>query len=600
MIKKFMAEKKWFISLLITFLICYIPRMLMGFILTPYSNYDEGTVLSSAAYFAGKDWSSITSVSSYYGFGYYGLFAPIFKLTDNPYVIYFIITEVNAFVQALYGIIAFRIMHKFFIIDNVFIITSISCICSYLTTVRPIVYNEVPLVLLVWVATYLLCALIYYRCDKKNKNLYSILLFLVMAYALTIHTRSIILLMGLAIVVLVYLLLYKEWLISIKTVPFCVCAVAVARYSVKLVQNIVWKAGERTSIANTSIDLGITELNWFDPTTWRGFFLVFVGQMSTINLFSGGLFVMAIYVLIKYVISNWKNFRDSEENRYYISINLLFLLCCFGMVAGQGMSWMYSIYPNIVVNKVGSVYGYKAFSYIRYMGAFIGPFILCAMLIVNKVNGKLKKFDIWGIIFVQLFVLLLWYKYVFPLLEGNPYAMEAYVPFSFRKPYDLVSVERYRVALPWSLVMIIFMLTYLLKKNWKVYYVFVLGLLIFQASYMAIYNDSPYGKDRSAAAATCYEFFTELSQELEIPETIYSYEIDKQRLQFYLNNYQIAPNIPEVISDDTIFIYQGKLDNLVGIELEEWNYTLLGNNTYFFFQQEDYIDIIESMGYEIL
>lgn len=600
MIKEIIANKKWLISLLITFLICYIPRMLMGFTLTPYAVYDEGPVLASAAYLAGKDWSSITSVSAYYGFGYYALFAPVFKSTDNPYTIYFVICEVNAFVQALYGVIAFFIMRRFFKVDRFFKVIVIACICSYLTTVRPVIYNEIPLVLLNWIIAYLLCSLVHNKCDQKKKIVNSIFLFIVIAYALTIHTRAIILLMGLIVVVLIYWWIYKEWLVSLKTVSFCIIAVVLAKYCVNLVQDIVWKASERVSVANTSIDLGIGKVNLFDITTWKGFFLVFIGQVSTINLFSGGLFIMALYVLIKYAIINRRRISDNEENRYYFVLSLLFLLCCFGMVAGQGLSWMYAIYPSLVNNDIGDVYGYKAFSYVRYMGAFIGPFILCSMIIVQKKKNFLKKTDILRIVLLQLVVILLWYSFVFPLLDGNPYALEAYVPFSFRKAHEPVRIEQYKAAIPWILVVVIFILTTILFKDFKLYYSFVLGLLIFQVSYMAIYNDSYYGKERSLVSATCYEFFNELNAQCDLPEIIYSYKLDKQRLQFFLNNYKIEPNIPEKVSSDTILVYQGKLSELVDIELDKWNYISLGNNTYFFFQQEDYIDTIKSMGYEVL
>lgn len=594
------SDKKWLLALLITFLVCYIPRMLFGHILIPYAVYDEGTALASAAYAAGKNWTSVTSISAYYGFGYYGLFAPLFKVTDNPYVIYFTIVEINAFVQALYGVIAFGIMRKFFKMDSFLMVSIISCICSYLTTVRPVVYNEVPLVLLNWVAALNLCVLIKNRSDIKKKNIDTILLFGLIAYAFTVHTRSIILLIALLFVVLVYRLLYGEWLISLKMAPFGIGFIAAARCCVKLVQNIVWKAGERTSVANTTIDLGVDSLNIFDLTTWKGFFLVFIGQVSTVNLFSGGLFVMSLYILIKYALLNWKEIKNKDDDRYHMVLALLFLLCCFGMVAGQAMSWMYSIYPHLLNGDTGDVYGYKAFSYIRYMGAFIGPVILCGLVIIHKNKAFMQRIDFFRIIFINLLVLLMWSSYVMPLLDSNPYALEAYVPFCFRKAHDAISIEQYRAALPWYLIICLFLAISCFIKKLNIYYLFVLGLLIFQVSYMAEYNDSYYGEERSRVAALCYEFFGELSKNCEVPETIYAYNTDAQRLQFYLNNYQINPVIPDKALTDTILIYQGKLEELTDIDLEKWNYILLDNNVYFLFQQEGYRDVISSLGYEIL
>ncbi len=592
-------DKKWRISLVVTFLICFIPRMLFGPVLIPYAVYDEGPAMAVAAYFAGKDWSGVTSISGYYGFGYYALFAPLFKGTDNPYKIYFVIVEINAFVQAFYGVIAFAIMRKFFKLENIYIVIVFSCICSYLTTVRPVIYNEIPLVFLNWIIAFFLCFLVKNRLETRKKFYGTLVLFALMAYALTIHIRSIILPAALFVVVLIYWLVYKEWFISLKAIPFGISFMAAALYVVKLVQNIIWKSGERINVANTEIDLGISQLNLADLTTWKGFFLVLAGQISTINLFSGGLFIMALYVLIKYAVLSRKNARNAESSRYYLAVALLFLLCCFGMVAGQAISWMYTIYPSLLNHEVGDVSGYKAFSYIRYMGAFIGPFVLCALVMIQHNESFLKRADIVRITLCNLLVLLLWNAYVAPLLDGNPYALEAYAPFCFRKAHDPIGMEQYRAALPWYLIICIFLLFSFVVKNLKVYYAFALGLLIFQVSYMAIYNDSYYGEERSRAAAVCYDFFEELSDNVEMPKKIYSYGMDSQRLQFYLNNYQVKPVIPDDILEDTVLLYQGKLTEWTDIDLEEWNYISLDSNVYFFFQKEELRKYVIAMGYDV-
>lgn len=593
-------DKKWRISLVVTFLICFIPRMLFGPILIPYSVYDEGPAMTVAAYLAGKDWSDIASISAYFGFGYYALFAPLFEWTDNPYKIYFVIVEVNAFVQSFYGVIAFVIMRKFFKLENLYIVISFSCICSYLTTVRPVIYNEIPLVFLSWIIAFFLCFLVKNRLELRKKFCGTLVLFALMAYALTIHTRSIILPAALFVVVFIYWIVYKEWLISLKAVPFGISLMAAALCVVKLVQNMIWKSGDRINVANTKIDIGISQLNLSDLTTWKGFFLVLVGQVSTINLFSGGLFIMALYVLVKYVIINRKKNGNVEYNRYYLVVALLFLLCCFGMVAGQAMSWMYAIYPSLLNHEVGDVSAYKAFSYIRYMGAFIGPFVLCALVMIQHNESFLERVDIVRITLYNLLVLLLWNAYVLPLLDGNPYALEAYVPFCFRKAHDSISIEQYKAALPWYLIICFFLLFSFAVNKLKVYYAFTLSLLIFQVSYMAIYNDSYYGEERSRAAAVCYDFFGELSNDCEMPKKIYSYGMDSQRLQFYLNDYQIQPVIPDDITENTVLLYQGKLTEQTDIDLEKWNCISLGSNVYFLFQQEELRKYVISMGYDIL
>ena len=56
-----------------------------------HTTTDELGAIVGAATWAGYDWSAVIGKSSYYGFGYYALFAPLFKLHLSPILIYRII-----------------------------------------------------------------------------------------------------------------------------------------------------------------------------------------------------------------------------------------------------------------------------------------------------------------------------------------------------------------------------------------------------------------------------------------------------------------------------------------------------------------------------
>ena len=62
----------------------------------PLLLYDEFGHLTTAAYFAGLDWSSITSTTTYYAWGYGLLLSPLLRWATDPYRIYHGALFVNA------------------------------------------------------------------------------------------------------------------------------------------------------------------------------------------------------------------------------------------------------------------------------------------------------------------------------------------------------------------------------------------------------------------------------------------------------------------------------------------------------------------------
>ena len=80
--------KRWAV-LACLFLVAWIPRVILCMQTVPVRTLsDELATISGAAYFAGLDWSAVISNAGYYGSGFSALFAPLFLLTDNPFVIY--------------------------------------------------------------------------------------------------------------------------------------------------------------------------------------------------------------------------------------------------------------------------------------------------------------------------------------------------------------------------------------------------------------------------------------------------------------------------------------------------------------------------------
>ena len=93
--------------IMITFLLAFLPRFIVIFFSMPLRTVtDEMITIAGGAYAAGLDWSAVLSYSErYYGSGFTALFFWIFKLTDNPIIIYRVFQTACVLVQAFTALI---------------------------------------------------------------------------------------------------------------------------------------------------------------------------------------------------------------------------------------------------------------------------------------------------------------------------------------------------------------------------------------------------------------------------------------------------------------------------------------------------------------
>ena len=80
----------------------------------------------------------------YYGSGYSAFFFWIFKLTDNPIIIYRVFQTACVFSSGVYRTDLFDIMHKTMKIQSQKFVCAASVACSYFVVTRAvIVYNDI-------------------------------------------------------------------------------------------------------------------------------------------------------------------------------------------------------------------------------------------------------------------------------------------------------------------------------------------------------------------------------------------------------------------------------------------------------------------------
>lgn len=303
-----------YIYLIIAFLIAFLPRVYLCLQEYPVRMIsDEIATLSGAAHFAGLDWSAVISKAGYYGSGFYGLFFWLFKLTDNPFIIYKCMLIGASLAQAIVAVVAFVIMQRHFEIRNGKVLCVFSIACSYMVVTFPNrTYNEHILILLTWIVTLLFLELKKSIGQKVKTSILTGILMLTLAYGLTVHTRALTLWIACAFVVLLYFYLYRSWLVSKLVVLFGgIIGYFGGNQFVALVQKTVWAAENGETVRNGAINVSIN-FKILDPTTWFSALAVFLGQLNTISVFTGG------FMILCFVFMTWLFFgmlRDKLKNR---------------------------------------------------------------------------------------------------------------------------------------------------------------------------------------------------------------------------------------------------------------------------------------------
>ena len=137
-----------------------------------HTSSDELGAIVSAAKFAGLDWNNVASKAGYYGFGYYGLFFPLFCCTDNPYIIYRVIAAINTLIKVCIIPLSFYIAKKYLAIKSEKMLYFVVCLMPLLRTyVDGTICNEYPLEVMFWVVALLCCKVIEYLSISSRRFL---------------------------------------------------------------------------------------------------------------------------------------------------------------------------------------------------------------------------------------------------------------------------------------------------------------------------------------------------------------------------------------------------------------------------------------------
>lgn len=488
--KKRIVKSKY---ILIAFLAALIPRLLLLVKTYPVSiTGDEMFAMWPAAKLLGYDWSGVMQDYRYYGYGYTVLLVPFMAVIKDPVILYRSMVAFMALCQAMVAPISFHLMKKYFDMRDEKLVCLISVTCSYLVAVRATyTYPEFVYVLMVWIITWILLKMKTNSVqeNKKTKALYTILLFVVLAYAYTVHSRAVALWGALIVTVALYAWIYRKLFLS---APVCIMAGIPAFFMVKIgIGKVIGflEIGQNELVGNTSSGASLQLLECFrTPKSWTAWADIIIGQLNESVVLTGGIAV-AIVVVICMLI--WRALcRDADiisaEKVFYLPYIVIgiFCICAIGItIGGQSLTWLGGVEASIEQNESGDAF--RAITYLRYYAAYIGPlfmvgivYILKHVEIVERVKGK--------ILLLTSLLQGYWVLVILPMLCYELGCVWSYAPFSLTKGFAAESVG-IRSYLPGTLFVFVFMiLSYQLFKRKKEK--MILGLLCIVLMYTYLFN----------------------------------------------------------------------------------------------------------------
>jgi len=593
-------------DLFIVFLIVFIPQFIVALQAYPmiYSS-DELSALSIAASIAGYDWKPVVSEAGYYGIGYLWLFAPLFHIIKNPIWIYRIVLIVTAIVVSFSASFCYVILHKYFLVENRIrkIILSSFCGMLHLITARKVgISNGKVLYFLVWVIIYILCDLLNEIYNDKNYKKSEVYLLLALAYTLTIHTSAVCLLIGIWVFDIFYKLKKKRkilhnWFYIISIIEFIII-----RIGLKIYQSGIWAKGTRNTSVIATVEGSLSQIgNFFKIEVYLNMLRIGLGQIYTANVVTRGVFLIACMVLI-FFFTRVKN-TDGYISECVFIIGGIFLFCTIFTIGGMSITWLGNVCRSMEKCEEGVFQdAYRAFTYVRYFGCYVSPFIMCAFVVAQEEHKILKRAAGIGMILMAALTVF-FIKMILPYNRRSKSVQ--FMSLGSMSEYEKVSLDNWYSALFMALVIafIGFILCFIKKEY--IYLLLITALITYESFYLFLNSTSIGEQEIYHEADAGNILIQELSTETDLNEIyVYDYRniLNKMFYTYQFLNYEVTiiPELPKDTEADFLLFSNKKLEG----ELEgAYYWTRLDHNEYvycsekyFKYIKECKVDLYEYSG----
>lgn len=583
------------------FLLALLPRMIFLGITYPMSIAgDESFLFLPAAEWAGYDWSGLSGMYRYYGYGFVVFLTPLFKWIQDPVLLYRIMVFLMILLQAAVAPVVYHLLRRFFGMQDGAAILLISTLVSYLVFLRAVyVYNEFVYDTGFWLSLWVLLSLQDAGENKKKRIGLTVLLLGVLTYEMTVHSRAVTLFLALGVTFFFYLWTYRK---SILSVPAGLllggAGLLLAEKGIDYIVDLATTASSSSEIGNTSVAFSMGNILG-NTKSWTAWLYIVAGQVNTMVLVTGGiaLFAAALgcWLLWKALLRREDGFL--EENRRYVLVCMYCLSAAAITILGQSLSWLTGVTNAIF--EGGNPDSLRAITYLRYYGVYFAPVVMVFLAwFVQKRDCRqfLVPACVAGGI-LQVF----WFCCIIPVFgEFNGTSWE-FNPFSFTKGWeDPIRIRTYLAAMVFF-ALFLAVGCYAVKRQRELLLLTLLTALFFyQYAFNCVYHEGARGKITYASCEKTYEALMRVREEL--PEDIYvehtwvpeSAQSLVCEYQFLLKDRHIVPGLPE---EQTEGVYLC-MDKETGSELEQSGYlcAALSEQAYIFSKDKEVIEALEKTG----
>lgn len=379
---------------------------------------DEVYTLSGATFFAGHDWSNYMSLHKFYNYGYTMLLSPIYRLFTDPVMIYRCMLFVNVIVHALTAVVAYYVVNRQLKCNKTesALIALVSTCNAIVMFFRGFVYNELPMTLIVWLIVLLMLKLI--NETGSRRVIWSVVLAFITAYAYSIHSRCLVLFVTVAIVCLIYLILYKKWLVQPAAfLAVFITAIQLQKSLLSYVQTHLYQVELGKKMVNTTEQVVTSTSRYEVLTSLDGIKKIicnFFSVAGATSIETGGILTIVTVVVLYYAVKNYK--QITKEKKEYVILFLFSTIILWGMAA--------------CVALLGAGNGrYRFLLYTRYVCPFIGPFLLCGLWTIQQQTNLSFKGIVIGSGVITAIVGAVYVFYSLPILKGESMTSNASLYF---------------------------------------------------------------------------------------------------------------------------------------------------------------------------
>lgn len=403
-------------------LMVFVGIAILGLQLNVTYITDETGTMANAAFLAGYDWSNFIDNTGgyYYKYGQVLFWYPIFALVKKSFWIYKLIMLENALLLSLEAVCIYQILRKHLKIES----PLQAILISVVTTITPaaVLYSlfaraDVVLVSFSVFVLYFLMEAWENRNNAKKQMLYTFLLVLFAVYIAMCHSRGIVWVIAITMVIFVMHIFTREKMVNYWVYAgSLVVLMGLDKVLTAFFKENIWGNGVRHA-STESIDfsqlLDIFTADGVKTMLKLGMGWIFNFMTSSMGLATAGIFVSVIIIWHFF----WK--KKSIKAQEAILCGYGFLIFAGSMALGMLFFFPY-VYRNYYEGAVGRI---DRLVYDRYLAGSISIAVFMGLYFLIYRKDIFKRGSRWILAIGSIFVLGFYKKYIGIHLDNKEFSV---------------------------------------------------------------------------------------------------------------------------------------------------------------------------------